>query len=174
MQSPSLDPRVNRVVFADPNTAFEPETNLEQWQTYEVFQQITRGTHHQHVGSVHAPDPEIALVFAKEQYARRMKCVNLWVVKTADIFCSDYEDEDMFDPALDKSYREAHGYHTREILSQYKRAHGDLTPLTQEEQIDDFIPVNPTIENKTPNTTESNTENNNAPPQRRIIVRKKK
>jgi 1,2-phenylacetyl-CoA epoxidase PaaB subunit len=29
--------------------------------------------------------PEMALLLAKEQYARRYKCVNLWVVKTSDV-----------------------------------------------------------------------------------------
>ena len=48
-----------------------------QWQVYEVFHQKARGEHHVHVGSVHATDPEMALVLAKEQYARRAACVNL-------------------------------------------------------------------------------------------------
>jgi ring-1,2-phenylacetyl-CoA epoxidase subunit PaaB len=81
-----------------------------QWEVYEVFHQKARGEHHVHVGSVHAPDPEMALVLAKEQYARRMACVNLWVVKASDIQSSDYADQDMFAHAIDKSYREAYGY----------------------------------------------------------------
>ena len=52
----------------------------------------------------------MALVLAKEQYARRMACVNLWVVRAADINASDYADADMFQHATDKSYREAFGY----------------------------------------------------------------
>ena len=81
-----------------------------QWELYEVFHQKARGEHHVHVGAVHAPDPEMALVLAKEQYARRMACVNLWVVRASEIHASEYADSDMFDHATDKSYREAYGY----------------------------------------------------------------
>ncbi|HLE30468.1 MAG TPA: 1,2-phenylacetyl-CoA epoxidase subunit PaaB [Anaerolineales bacterium] len=81
-----------------------------QWEVYEVFHQKARGEQHVHVGSVHAPNPEMALVLAKEQYARRMACVNLWVVKASDIHASEYADQDMFRHATDKSYREAYGY----------------------------------------------------------------
>lgn len=81
-----------------------------QWDVYEVFHQKARGEAHVHVGSVHAADPEMALLLAKEQYARRMACVNLWVVKAADIHATDYADQDMFVHATDKSYREAFGY----------------------------------------------------------------
>ncbi len=81
-----------------------------QWPVYEVFHQQTRGEPHIHVGSVHAPDPEMALILAKEQYARRQACVNLWVVPAAAITASDYEDADMFERPLDKSYRESWGY----------------------------------------------------------------
>jgi ring-1,2-phenylacetyl-CoA epoxidase subunit PaaB len=81
-----------------------------QWEVYEVFHQKARGEQHVHVGSVHAPNPEMALVLAKEQYARRMACVNLWVVKASDIHASEYADQDMFAHATDKSYREAYGY----------------------------------------------------------------
>ena len=81
-----------------------------QWDVYEVFHQKARGQHHVHVGSVHAVGPEMALLLAKEQYARRMACVNLWVVKASDIHATDYADQDMFGHATDKSYREAFGY----------------------------------------------------------------
>ncbi len=79
-------------------------------ELYEVFHQKARGEHHVHVGAVHAASPELALVLAKEQYARRLACVNLWVVRARDIHASDYIDADMFDHATDKSYREAFGY----------------------------------------------------------------
>ena len=77
---------------------------------FAVFRQETKNDPHVHVGDVHAPDAEMALVLAKEQYARRMACVNLWVVRAADIHASDYADSDMFAHATDKSYREAFGY----------------------------------------------------------------
>ncbi|MCL4105572.1 UNVERIFIED_CONTAM: hypothetical protein GTU68_057447 [Idotea baltica] len=63
----------------------------------------------------------MAVLFGKEQYARRMQCVNLWVVKTADIFTTPYEDSDMFEPATDKSYREAYAYKNKHLVEKIKQ-----------------------------------------------------
>ncbi|MCS7188501.1 MAG: 1,2-phenylacetyl-CoA epoxidase subunit B [Bacteroidia bacterium] len=94
---------------------------MEHWPTYEVFVQRMRGGHAQHVGSLHAPNPEMALVLAKEQYARRSQCVALWVVPTEAILWTSPADEDLFQPAVDKSYREPQGYlNTRERLEKYR------------------------------------------------------
>lgn len=100
----SLDPRINRVDLQNNHGQLTTE---EVWHTYEVFHQEKRGKQHTHVGSVHAPDPQMALVLAKEQYARRGKCVNLWVVKTSNIFAFNMEDEDMFATTPEKVHREA-------------------------------------------------------------------
>lgn len=120
MKKTSFDPRVNRLNLSETMGNYNPETPMEQWQTYEVFHQKSRGEQHTHVGIVHAPNAEMALLFAKEQFARRMKCVNLWIVKTTDIIATDYEDEDIFIPSTDKSYREAFGYRVRETIDEYK------------------------------------------------------
>jgi len=77
-----------------------------QWETYEVFHQSKRGDAHEHVGSVHAPDAQVALQYARDQFARRLKCVSLWVVRTADITATDYQDESFFAQSTDKSYRD--------------------------------------------------------------------
>ncbi len=83
-----------------------------QWRVFEVFHQQARGDPHVYVGSVHAPDAEMALLLAKEQYARRQACVNLWVVPAEAITATEYEDADMFIHETDKSYRESWGYVT--------------------------------------------------------------
>jgi len=88
-----------------------------QLPVYEVFHQQARGEAHIHVGSVHAGDPEMALLMAKEQYARRQACVNLWVVPATAITATPYEDSDMFDRATDKSYRESWGYLTPKTVA---------------------------------------------------------
>lgn len=119
MKIQSLDPRISRSDIPE-EKEYVNKTELDQFQTWEVFHQKTRGTHHVHVGCVHAPNYEAAVLFAKEQYARRMKCVNLWVVKTADIFVTSYDDADMFEPATDKSYREAFGYKNKELIQKFK------------------------------------------------------
>ncbi|MFZ9515558.1 MAG: phenylacetic acid degradation b, partial [Bacteroidia bacterium] len=61
----SLDPRIDRAALDDESKVGELSGN-EHFQTYEVFQQVKRGTHHQHVGNVHAPNAEMAMLFAKE------------------------------------------------------------------------------------------------------------
>jgi ring-1,2-phenylacetyl-CoA epoxidase subunit PaaB len=87
-------------------------TTDTQWQVYEVFHQQARGEPHVHVGAIHAPDPQSAIVMAKEQYGRRQACVSLWVVAADAITQTSYEDVDIFDHGTDKSYREAFGYET--------------------------------------------------------------
>jgi ring-1,2-phenylacetyl-CoA epoxidase subunit PaaB len=83
-----------------------------QWPIFEVFHQQARGEPHVHVGSIHAPDAETALVLAKEQFGRRQACVNLWVVPIGAISATSYDDADIFQHGSDKSYREAYGYET--------------------------------------------------------------
>ncbi len=77
-----------------------------QWETYEVFHQAKRGDPHEHVGSVHAPDPQMALQLARDQFARRLQCSSLWVCRTRDIAATDYQDGSFFARATDKSYRD--------------------------------------------------------------------
>lgn len=129
--SDSLDPRVNRI---DAPESVPPQQPMDQWQTYEVFLQQHRGEQHTHAGIVHAPNADMAILFAKEQYARRFNCVNLWVVKTADITATSYDDADMFAPAFDKNYRESHGYkEVRYLVDAWKQRTGQApSPSTQE------------------------------------------
>lgn len=119
----SLDPRVNRAALPEqPETEFNPKEELDQFITYEVFQQPKTGGKYLHVGSVHAPTAELAIAFAKEQYGRRGQCVGLWVVKTADIVALDARDADIFETATDKPYREVNDYaNTREKIEAYKK-----------------------------------------------------
>ena len=119
MKIQSLDPRISRADLPEKDE-YQAKETLDQWETYEVFHQKARGTHHVHVGSVHAPSAEMAILFGKEQYARRMKCVNIWVVRTADVFTTPYEDSDMFEPSTDKSYREAYAYKNKHLIRKIK------------------------------------------------------
>ncbi|MBS3913835.1 MAG: 1,2-phenylacetyl-CoA epoxidase subunit B [Bacteroidetes bacterium] len=118
----SLDPRVNRAEI-DGEAKIGHLDEFDYWQTYEVFVQIKRGTHHSHVGSVHAPDPEMAILFAKEQYTRRGVCVNLWVVKTSDIFTTEYNDSDIFETTPEKYHRDPESYKVMDRIKAYKEKH---------------------------------------------------
>ncbi len=88
----------------------EPSVVDTEWAVWEVFQQQRRGDSFEHVGSVHATDGEMALILAKEQFARRGRCVQLWVAPSAAIVASPILDAEIFEHATDKSYREAYGY----------------------------------------------------------------
>ena len=119
----SLDPRVNRAELPEnPDTSFLPKEQLDQFKTYEVFHQPKSGARHLHVGSVHAPTPELAIAFAKEQYGRRGESVSLWVVSTDDIIALNTSDSDIFETATEKPYREVNAYaNTREKIEAFKK-----------------------------------------------------
>ena len=88
-----------------------------QLRTFEVFHQSKSGEPHVHVGAVHAPDAELALQFARDQFARRQECASLWVVRSDQITTTTPEEAAVwFDPATDKSYREASGFPMRDIV----------------------------------------------------------
>ena len=57
----------------------------DQWPKYEVFKQERDGGPFRNVGSVHAPDAELALMAARDVFARRPACHSLWVVPAAAI-----------------------------------------------------------------------------------------
>jgi ring-1,2-phenylacetyl-CoA epoxidase subunit PaaB len=116
----SLDPRIAREKINEENN-IAPLTEMDNWETYEVFHQKKRGDQHIHVGIVHAPNPEMAFLFGKEQYGRRGISVNMWVVKTSNVFASDYDDSDIFDTVPEKQYREAGGYKVMIKINKYKK-----------------------------------------------------
>ena len=82
-----------------------------QWPLWEVFTQPREGKPHQHAGSLHAPDAEMALQNARDVYARRKEAINIWVVPTEEITASTPDDSGpFFDPANDKPYRHPQFY----------------------------------------------------------------
>ncbi|RAU81645.1 phenylacetic acid degradation b [Pontibacter arcticus] len=87
----SLDPRVTRLNLPDgevPN--MEPKQELDQFETYEAFHQKKDGAAFTYVGPVHAPNEDVAFLFAKEQYSRRFACVGLWIARTENIMVTPY------------------------------------------------------------------------------------
>jgi ring-1,2-phenylacetyl-CoA epoxidase subunit PaaB len=71
-----------------------------------VFVRGKRGLNHVHVGSLHAPDDEMALRNARDLYTRRNEGVSIWVVPAAAITASSPDEKDpFFAPAGDKVYR---------------------------------------------------------------------
>jgi ring-1,2-phenylacetyl-CoA epoxidase subunit PaaB len=83
-----------------------------QWPLWEVFVQEKTGAPHEHAGSVHAVDREMALQNARDVYGRR-GAVSMWVVPTDAITASSPDDAGpFFDPADDKPYRHPQFYKT--------------------------------------------------------------
>ena len=78
---------------------------------WEVFIRSRNGLSHTHVGSLHAADATLALNNARDVYTRRGEGTSIWVVRSSDIHASDPDDKEaLFEPALDKSFREATFY----------------------------------------------------------------
>lgn len=50
-----------------------------QWPLFEVFKQDEPNQPYQNVGTVHAPDAEIALLNARDVFGRRPSCHSMWV-----------------------------------------------------------------------------------------------
>ena len=75
-------------------------------QLWEVFVRPRAGLNHQHVGSIHAVDAEMALENARDVFTRRGEAAGIWVVPSTAITASDPTDADeLFEPAMDKVYR---------------------------------------------------------------------
>jgi ring-1,2-phenylacetyl-CoA epoxidase subunit PaaB len=82
--------------------------NDTQWPRFEVFLQERQGAAHQDVGSVHAPDIEMALLNARDVFVRRPQCASLWIVpaeaitsRTQQELAAESQEEDR--PSNEKS-----------------------------------------------------------------------
>jgi ring-1,2-phenylacetyl-CoA epoxidase subunit PaaB len=69
-----------------------------QWPRFEVFLQEKQGAAHQDVGSVHAPDIELALMNARDVFARRPDCISLWIVAAEDLTSRSRQELDAESP----------------------------------------------------------------------------
>ncbi|MDN5873716.1 MAG: 1,2-phenylacetyl-CoA epoxidase subunit B [Sinobacteraceae bacterium] len=77
-----------------------------EWPLWEIFIRSQHGLSHRHVGSLHAPDAEMAIRNARDVYTRRNEGSSIWVVPSAAITASCPDDKDaLFDPARSKVYR---------------------------------------------------------------------
>ncbi len=63
-----------------------------QWPRYMVLHQEQDDKPHQHAGTVHASDAEMALLNARDVFVRRPDCVSLWVVRADQIFTRTQEE----------------------------------------------------------------------------------
>ncbi len=66
-----------------------------QWPRFHVFKQDTEDDAHVAVGTVHAPDPDIALLNARDVFARRPACFSLWVAPAEEVFSKTVDDTEL-------------------------------------------------------------------------------
>jgi phenylacetate-CoA oxygenase PaaH subunit len=98
-------------------------------EAYEVFQQQKDGDPMRHGGNVLAPDPELALHYARELFARRNESTRLWVIRRADIQVLD--DVDLLNPPLDRSFKKPGGYAMRDKLAAARERAGTEKPAAR-------------------------------------------
>ena len=78
----------------------------KNWPLWEVFIRSKQGLNHKHVGSLRAPDEEMAIKNARDVYTRRLEGVSIWVVESKYIHANNPTEGDaLFEPANDKIYR---------------------------------------------------------------------
>jgi ring-1,2-phenylacetyl-CoA epoxidase subunit PaaB len=63
-----------------------------QWARFQVFVQSMPDEPYQDYGSIHASDAEIALLNARDVFARRPECVSMWVVPVEAIYSKTAEE----------------------------------------------------------------------------------
>ena len=89
-----------------PGARQRSDTLSKEWPLWEVFIRGQHGMSHRHVGSLHAPDAEMAVKNARDVYTRRKEGLSIWVVESRLITASDPGDKDaLYDPADSKVYR---------------------------------------------------------------------
>jgi ring-1,2-phenylacetyl-CoA epoxidase subunit PaaB len=100
MSSPETSP------YAGTEASEHLETRRTEWPLWEVFIRGQHGLSHRHVGSLHAPDAEMAIKNARDVYTRRNEGVSIWVVEAMHIAASSPEEKgSLYEPSNDKVYR---------------------------------------------------------------------
>jgi ring-1,2-phenylacetyl-CoA epoxidase subunit PaaB len=102
------------------------ESTLAALEPYEVFRQEKDGGPMIHGGNVLAPDPVLAVHYARELFGRRGESTRLWVVRRADVRVLD--DPDLLDPPLDRSFKKPGGYVMRDKLAAARGKAGTTKP----------------------------------------------
>lgn len=77
-------------------------------EVWDVFSRRTNDDPLLHVGSIKAPDLEMALVLAREAFFRHGEGVDCWVARRADLH--RVTSPDTLGGLIDKNYRRSDGY----------------------------------------------------------------
>jgi len=88
-------------------------------RVFEVFRRERAGAAMQHAGSIAAPDPRFAEIYAREQYGRRGESDALWLVPRDAV-----QEIDEFVDEFDLKYRRVDGYSLKERLKEARELAG--------------------------------------------------
>ena len=80
------------------------------YDEYVVFSRKNSSSHMTEQFTLLAPNSEMALMMAQENFQRREKVSDLWVVKRSDITSVNPEEREMLFRLDNKDYRETKGY----------------------------------------------------------------
>lgn len=95
----------------------------EFYQEFEVFSKRTDTSPFQYQFSLLAPNHELALVMAQENFMRREPVSDIWVVKTSDIRKMSPEEKLSLKRLDNKDYRNTKGYgYLRKKWRHYEQA----------------------------------------------------
>lgn len=72
-----------------------------QWPRFQVFEQPGEERPLIHAGSVHAPDREMALLIARDVFARRPERTTMWVVRAEALYARTKEELESAPPSPD-------------------------------------------------------------------------
>ncbi len=85
------------------------------------------GAPHEHAGSLHASDAEIALQNARDVYSRRGEVSSIWVVQSSHIVATTPDDNpSFFEPAADKIYRHPQFYKVPRAVRKISEREGEI------------------------------------------------
>lgn len=99
------------------------QSNNGFYNVYEVFSKRNDKSSFQHQFSLLAPNAELAMIMAKENFFRRDPVVDIWVVKREDVKGLTQEERLMLNRLEEtKDYRETKGYgYLRKKWRQYQQ-----------------------------------------------------
>ncbi|HEY4549080.1 MAG TPA: 1,2-phenylacetyl-CoA epoxidase subunit PaaB [Bacillus sp. (in: firmicutes)] len=84
--------------------------NSTFYQEFEVFSKRTPSSAFPHQFSLLAPNAEMALVMAQENFMRREPVEDIWVVNRVNIRGLDQEEKQILNRIDNKDYRNTKGY----------------------------------------------------------------
>lgn len=103
---------------------FDGDYSGSEAESFEIFHLMKRGKQHKHANSVLAKDYNDAILASKKDFEEGKPVLNIWVVKSEDIFASDEEDSDIWSTLHEKKYRDAIDYKAADKIKAYKERQG--------------------------------------------------